>query len=112
MNAHKNFKEDLISPWTWKQIHVPELTHCQGLVYAQTDHWRDCHVHLLLSPWICIQEHLASYEGSEDDDISTMLSSSTSATESIATPTAPLLEDEEDRRAIMELLVELLHDNK
>ena len=111
MNAHKNFKEDLISPWTWKQIHVPELTHCQGLVYAQTDHWRDCHVHLLLSPWICIQEHLASYEGS-DDDISTMLSSSTSGTESIATPTAPLLEDEEDRRAIMDLLVELLHDNK
>jgi len=55
---------------------------------------------------------LASYEGSEDDDISTMLSSSTSATESIATPTAPLLEHEEDRRAIMELIVELLHDNK
>ena len=54
---------------------------------------------------------LASYEGS-DDDISTMLSSSTSGTESIATPTAPLLEDEEDRRAIMDLLVELLHDNK
>ena len=38
---------------------------------------------------------LASYEGN-DDDIITILSGSTSVAESIATPTAPLLRDEED----------------